>query len=334
MKLGVVLAGMAGLGLAVWLLASYGFGRILDLLGEAGWFGILAVAAVHLVQMLFSAAAWRAISGPVAGRPSLLGYCVLRWIREGVNNLLPVAQIGGEVVVARLMQRRGVPLAPAIAGTVADLTIEVVTQIAFTLLGLTLLLRSVGDGGIAGYVGSALAVAALVVAGFVGAQWFGLAWVFEKGLMRLGRALGWAGTAQVEGLHAALLRCYRAPRRVSLACLWHSISWLLGGVEVCLALHFLGHDRSLGTGLVIESLGQALKAAGFAVPGALGVQEGGLIVICHAFNLSPEVAIALSLIKRLREVGLGVPALAVWQYFGGRAGKAGAQPGLEIPNEG
>ncbi len=72
--------------------------------------------------------------------------------------------------------------------------------------------------------------------------------------------------------------------------------------------------------MVIESLGQALKAAGFAVPGALGVQEGGYIVICQAFNLSPEVAIALSLVKRLREVVLGVPGLITWRMLGTRHG--------------
>ncbi len=318
MRISVLIAGLAGLGLAVWLLASYGFERILDLLSHAGWFGIAAVIAFHLLQMLFSAAAWRTVGGPTTRQPSLFGFCVLRWIREGVNNLLPVAQIGGEFVAVRLMQRRGVPLAPAIAGTVADLTVEIVTQIAFTLLGLGLLLHSGGGSGIASSVTGFVVIATLVAACFLGAQWFGLAHVLEALLMRVGRALGWTGTAQVEGLHQALLACYRNPRRMLLAMLWHSISWLLGGVEVCLALHILGRDSSLATGMVIESLGQALKAAGFAVPGALGVQEGGYIVICQAFNLSPELAIALSLVKRLREVVLGIPALIAWQYFGGQ----------------
>ena len=244
---------------------------------------------------------------------------MLRWIREGVNNLLPVAQIGGEFVASRLLQRRrGLPLANAIAGSIADLTMEMVTQIAFTLLGLGLLLHSVGGGGIASSVTGFVVVATLVAAGFVGAQWFGLAHGVEALLMRVGRALGWAGTAQVEGLHQALLACYRNPRRLLLAMLWHGISWLLGGVEVCLALHVLGQDSSLATGMVIESLGQALKAAGFAVPGALGIQEGGYIVICQAFKLSPELAIALSLVKRLREVVLGIPALIAWQYLAGQ----------------
>ena len=328
MKASVLIAGLAGLGLAVWLLASYGLGRILDLLGQAGWGGIAVVIAFHLLQIASSAAAWREIAGPMPRRPTLGAYCVLRWIREAVNNLLPVAQIGGEVVGVRLLQRRAVALTPAIAGTVADLTIEMVTQILFTLLGLGLLLYSVGGGGLSGYVVGFVLVAVLVAAGFVGAQLFGLALVFEKAMMRIGRALGWAGTAKVEGLHQALLACYRRPRPVLLSLCWHSISWLLGGVEVCLALHFLGHDISLGDGMVIESLGQALKAAGFAVPGALGVQEGGYIVICQAFNLSPEVAIALSLMKRLREVGLGVPGLVTWRILQTRA------PRLTVPGLG
>ena len=318
MKLGAIIGGLCGLALAAWLLASYGIGRILDLLGHAGFFGIAVVIAFHLVQLLFSAAAWRVVAGPTVPRPGFYEFIVLRWIREGVNNLLPVAQIGGEFVASRLMARRGVPLAPAIAGAVADLTMEMLTQIAFTLLGLFLLLHSVGDGGIANIVIGGLVAAAAVAAVFLGAQWLGLAMLIEKGLLRLGQAFGWSGTTKVAGLHAALIACYRAPRRLALAATWHTISWLLGGIEVCLALHFLGHDIDIGPALVIESLGQALKAVGFAVPGALGVQEGGYIVVCQLFGLSPEVAIALSLMKRLREVGLGIPALVAWQRKEGR----------------
>lgn len=327
MKFSAIIGGIFGLGLAAWLLASYGIGRIFDLLGHAGWFGMLAVIAFHLVQVLFSAQGWRVIAGPTAPQPGVRAFIGLRLIREAVNNLLPVAQIGGQFVAARLLQRQGVKLAPAIAGTVADLTMEVVTQIVFTLLGLVLLLWSVGDSGIAGYVVSGLLGGAALVGGLLAAQWLGLAAAIEKGLMRLGQSMGWAGTANVEGLHQALIGCYRSPRRVALAALWHLACWLLGGVEVCLALHFLGHDVGIGPGLIIESLSQALKSVGFAVPGALGVQEGGYIIVCQVLGLSPEVAIALSLMKRLREVALGIPGLILWQRT---EAKAAAAPATSI----
>jgi putative membrane protein len=239
---------------------------------------------------------------------------MLRWVREAVNNLLPLAQVGGEVVAWRLLRLRGAKSANAIAGTVADLTLEMATQILFTLMGVVLLLLSVGDGGMATGVVAGLLVAGALMAGFFAAVRLGLAETIERGLLRVGRWMGWSTATHVEGLNLALMSCYRHPGRVARSALWHMLSWLLGGVEVCVALHFLGSDVSIRTGLVVESLGQAAKALGFAVPGALGVQEGGYIIVCAAFGLSAELAIALSLLKRLREAVLGIPALVVWQH--------------------
>lgn len=309
--IGTILGGLVGIGLGAWLLQSYGLGRIFDVLGTAGAWGMLAVIAIHPLQMLCSALGWRAITVPP--RRGLWPYFGLRWVREGVNNLLPLAQVGGEFVAARLLQQRGDPWATAIAGALADLSMETVSQIAFTLFGVLILLHRVGDGGMVRYLFVGLSVTTGVVAGCALALWFGFAEVVERAFLRLGGALGWAGSANVEGLNAALVSCYRSPRRVAHSLFWHLQSWLLGAAEVSVALHFLGHDTDLGAGLAIESVGQALKAAGFAVPGALGIQEGGYIVACHAFGLSPEVAIALSLLKRLREMLLGVPALIAWQ---------------------
>jgi putative membrane protein len=315
MKTIPTIAGLFGLGLAGWLLHRYGIGQILALLHRAGCLGLSAVIFFHLLQIACSAAGWRSIAASAPARPSLWRYGLLRLIREAVNNLLPVAQIGGQVAAARLLERDGMPLAPAIATTVADLTLELITQILFVLLGLGLLLLGIGGHGISGYVISGVIVASGVAAGFLAAQFLGLGAVFEAAVLRIGGALGWAGTAQVEGLHKALLACYKTPRPVLLGTLWHFMSWLLGGVEVCLALHVLGTHVGFGAGLIIESIGQALKSVGFAVPGALGVQEGGYIVVCALFNLSPEMAIALSLVKRLREVTLGIPGLIAWHML-------------------
>ena len=315
MKLTVGIGILAGLALTAWLLASFSLAEVARLLLQAGWAGIGAVVLFHAVQILFSALAWQAIAPPSPIQPSLPGFMLLRWIREGVNNLLPVAQIGGEVVAARLLRRRGVALAQAVAGSVGDLTIEMLTQVAFTLLGLALLLMLVGGGGIALTALGGVALGAVAAAAFFAAQWFGGAGLIERGIMRVSRSFGWTPLGEVAGLDQAIRSMYRARRQVAMASLYHGASWLLGGAEVCLALHVLGADVSLAEGLVIESLGQALKAAGFAVPGALGVAEAGYVAVCHLFGLGPELALALGLLKRLREVVLGVPAVAAWQWL-------------------
>ena len=318
MKLLTLIGALLGAGLTAWLLARFGFGHVLALLHQAGW-GIVLVIAFHLVQVAFSAAGWRAIAGSTAPRLSLLEFCGLRWVREGVNSLLPVAQVGGEFVVTRLLKRRGMTLPRATACTICDLSTEMVTQILFTVTGLLTLLALLGRSQVTDEVVGGLAVGCLAALGFVGGQWFGLTGLLERGLVRLGTRFGWRGMGEIAGLQAAIAGLYRSPRGVAMALLYQWIAWMLGAVEVCLALHFLGHDVGLGEGLVIESLGQAVKAAGFVVPGALGVSEGGFIVVGALFGLPAPVSIALALIKRLREIALGLPALAAWQWLEHRA---------------
>ncbi len=314
MKLLTLVGGTLGAALTVWLLARFGLGHVLALLHQAGW-GILLVVGFHLVQIVFTAAAWRSIAGRAAPTPSLPQFMILRWVREGVNNLLPVAQVGGEFVVAHLLRRRGMSLTRATACTVCDLTTEMVTQILFTVTGLLTLLALLGRSHVTDEVVGGLGVACLAALGFIGGQWLGLANLLEGGLMRLAARFGWQGMGEIAGLHDAITGLYRSPRAVGLALLHQSVSWLLGAVEVCLALHFLGHGVSLAEGLVIESLSQAVRATGFIVPGALGVSEGGFVVVGALFGLPPPVSIALALIKRLREIGLGLPALAMWQWL-------------------
>jgi uncharacterized membrane protein YbhN (UPF0104 family) len=185
--------------------------------------------------------------------------------------------------------------------------------VVFTVLGVALLVHVAGHTETTDAVTKGLVFAGLLVAAVFAGIWLGFASVIERAVLRMGRSLGWPATAQIDGLQAALSGCFRSPGRVALSASWHLLSWLLGGIEVCLVLHFFGHDIRLGTGMIIESLGQAAKAVGFAVPGAIGVQEGGYVVVCRLLGIAPEIAIALSLVKRLREVVLGIPGLLLWQ---------------------
>jgi putative membrane protein len=318
LRLGALLGTLAGLALAVWLLHSYGTAGVVAVLTRAGALGTLAVIAVHLPQMLCSTLGWQAIATPAGSRTPLRTLIWLRWIREAVNNLLPLAQVGGEFVAARLLQQRGLPLAQAIGGAIADLMMEMATQVVFTVLGVWLLVQATGHSSVSAAASHALLLAAVVIAVAFILVRLGAVKVLEKAALRMGKSLGWPATVHINGLHAALTCSLRSPGAVSASSLWHLASWILGGVEVCVALHYFGHDTSFASGLIIESLGQASKSAGFAIPGALGIQEGGYVVVCRLLGIPAETALALSLIKRLREVVLGIPALLLWHRVEGR----------------
>jgi uncharacterized membrane protein YbhN (UPF0104 family) len=75
----------------------------------------------------------------------------------------------------------------------------------------------------------------------------------------------------------------------------------------------LGHPVDIGTAFLFESLGQAIRTGAFAVPGGLGIQEGGYVVVGSVLGIDPAVALALSLARRVRELLFGLPGLIVWQ---------------------
>jgi hypothetical protein len=87
---------------------------------------------------------------------------------------------------------------------------------------------------------------------------------------------------------------------------------------VWIALHALGLPATFVTALILESVAQGIRDVMFLVPGAVDVQEGGYLVFGGLLGIAAETALALSLIRRVRELALGVPGLIAWQLFEGR----------------
>jgi putative membrane protein len=314
-RLALGLFALAGLGLLGFLTVHSGLQAVLAVIAQVGW-GILAVAAIHLVQVTLTGLAWRSATGREWPGPAY-PFIVLRFLRESINSLLPLAQIGGEVVGTRLLSLAGIPLAMAAASTVVDLTCEVVSQAIYTLFGLVLFFLH-GHEDQAMEWGMALFIVAVpALGGFFIAQRRGLLRLFERLVNWLAGMLPW-GNGGMVGLHEAVHILYGNGRAVAACCVWHLASWLGGAVEVWVILHLAGAQVTLEESLILESLGQAVRSAAFVVPGGYGVQEGGYMLLGSFFQLPPEMGLALSLIKRARELVLGLPGVLYWQYLEGR----------------
>lgn len=310
MKKTAIPAILIGAALAVTLIATNDVGQIWRALAAAGW-GIAIVILLHLPQTFASALGWRAL----LDRPEGVAFSVgARWIRESVNALLPVAQLGGDIVRARLLAARGRTFAYGAAVSMVDLAMETITQAIFTISVIMLLVAGPHVGDVMPMaIGVTLACIAIAGALFV-AQRFGLFVLLERLVDRLTRGQA----TDLAGLHDAVVALYRRPGPLARSCGYHLASWFLGGLETYAALHVLDINASLREALIIEALGQAVRGAGFLVPGALGVQEGGYLLICALFGIPPDKALALSLIRRIRELALGLPGLAFWHRLEAR----------------
>ncbi|MGJ7917806.1 lysylphosphatidylglycerol synthase domain-containing protein [Massilia sp. LXY-6] len=324
-----ILAAIAGLALLCALVAWQGWHEVLRAFAHAGW-PLLLLVPVRLVTLGLDTWAWRVLLEPLPGAAPARtpGLPFLLWVasvREAVNRLLPAAGVGGEVVGVRLARVR----VPDTAGVTASVIVEVLLTIAVLYLfcGLGVLLMA----HIAAGMDQVWVIAASLLLSLplpLLAWWLlrdGTAFQrLERWALRLfggpavaalaadGAALD-AAVAGLLGQHARLLRALG----------WQLLSYLAGSFETWYALRLLGHPVDVPTAIAIEALTQAVRHAGFMVPAGLGVQEAATILFGHLAGVGGEVALSLALVKRMREIVLGIPALLSWHYFEARQWRRG-----------
>jgi putative membrane protein len=316
MKHAMIFALVAGFCAVAVLVAVSGLGDVASAVASIGW-GALGVALARAAAVIAAGLGWYVIA-PRGSSLTLKRAMGLRFVREGTNMLLPLAAIGGDVIGARLLAQAGAPGGFAAAITIVDVMLQAATQLAFTLIGLGLLIWLGGDPAIvqAATVGVALAIPAL--GGFWLVQRQGGQRLIETLLRRLAGGRDWRIFGAIDVVYREMRELYAARQRLGLSFVVHLGGWIVGAFEIWIALRFMGHPLSFAEALVIESLAQALRGAVFIMPGALGVQEGGLIALCAVFGLTAPAALALSLVKRMADVVVGLPGLIAWQVLEGR----------------
>jgi putative membrane protein len=280
---------------------------VLSTLLEVRW-AALAVIAAHLPATFTAAMGWRALLSP-AQRPGIGATFRMRWIKEAVNALLPVAQVGGDVVRARLAVSPALPLRAAAASCIVDAALGVVCLVGFILVGLTVASVVVSDPRIDRLALQIAISGAVAAVALVAAERLGSLRLLDRATAKTSGALG-----RLSGLGAEVRIICNHSGQVGRSMAWHLASWGLGVVETWTALWAVGLEPSWQHALVLESLAQGARALGFAIPGALGVQEGGYILICSALGIPPHDALALSLLRRLRELTLGIVGLGLWRF--------------------
>jgi putative membrane protein len=303
---------LAGLGLFIGLIAYQGIEPVLSALTVAGW-GLLAVSMFHWLPLASETVAWRLLFER-SHRPAFRTAFWARWIGESADTLLPVAHVGGDLLKGRLLVWSGLPGTLVGATIVVDITLTIVTQILFTLIGLALLAYVLGDNKTLFGIIAGTALTGLLVVGFYLMQRRGLFGTLARLLEKLAAGRDWlhlVGTG--DALDAAVVRLYKEPRRVVNSALWLFLTWLIGAGEVWLALYFLGHPIDWPQAVFIESLIQALRTMVFILPAAVGVQEGGFVVLGGLVGIEPHMTLALALMRRVRELFWGVPGLLAWQ---------------------
>jgi putative membrane protein len=311
-KIGVGVALTFGVALtvgAVLYVGADGLWRAVDRVGLGGFaiFTLYSLAGFAPLGW-----AWWAVAPGLKARDGWL-FAWSRLAREAASDILPFSQVGGLVVGLRIVAQRGVPEAQAIASQIADLTTEMASQLVYTLFGLAMLVAILSHNtqakDLIWTTGLAILAGAALLAAFVALQ--------GRGLDLIGAIAGrWLKDTRerTEAIKAVLAGIYAQPARIAAGLLLHAVGWIWSGAGVWLALRLMDVEVDLWKVLTLEALIAAVKSVAFLTPGALGFQEGAYALIAPLFGLTGAETVAISLLRRARDLVIGAPAILVWQW--------------------
>ena len=284
----------------------------------AGW-RLLWLVPYRAGYFLLYAIGWRALLRECDPEPRA-GFGYVYWVttvRDAIDRLLPVASVGGGVAAVRLMRWRKLPATPVVVSVILEILLTLFVVYVFTAMGLLLLLHMHATGRSF----DALQIIFLASLPFplVLVLVLRRGSVFKRlhGLLRpiVGKRLMAEGAASLDDeLQAAL----RRSGALLLAGSVQLMAFVSASFEVWFALRLFGHPVSVETALVLESLTQAARNFIFVVPAGLGVQEATLVGIGGLLGVDADLALALSLTKRMREILFSAPALLSWYWTEGK----------------
>jgi glycosyltransferase 2 family protein len=316
-KLRVFIVTLLGLALAVYLVAYSGIGAVFSAVTAVGLggFGLLCLYALGLLVVLGSA--WYVLL-PKSSLTNVRVFVWARMVRDAATDVLPFSQLGGIVLGARAAILQGAPDPLVYASTIVDVTTEMLAQIGYVALGILILDLSAPPTSFAQSLIKALligVVCAIVAAAiFLALQRHGHR-VIEKFTARvLPGALG-----RTMAVSTALNSIYRSRARVGASIVLHSIGWIASAVGAWIAFRLIGVRVELKSVLALESLVSAIRSAAVFIPHALGAQEAAYAVLSPLFGIGVEFGLAVSVLKRARDLAIGVPILLIWQAIEGRS---------------
>lgn len=317
----------AGLICLLLLVRSIGLSTLFSNLKQISWC-ILLVLAVELTGDVLNTCSWRYLF-PSAER--VVPFSALYSIRlagAAVNAVTPTAMVGGEVLKALLL-RKYLPLSAGLASVISAKLSLMLGQALFVLVGLFMFLHRL----ILPQAVKAAMIAAflLIVLGsllFLRAQRNGLfAWLF-----RLAERFGLPSSTLV-GLRAKTatiddkLTSLHTTRSIDFATsvLFHFLAQGLGALQIFLLLFWLAIPADFLTCMAVESFSLLIDGALFFVPGQLGAQEGGKVLIFTALGFTATTGLTVGVALRLNQVVLILLGLATLAALNRRARKGGEE---------
>ena len=303
LKLLLLCFGLVALAGLVW---HIGLEPILLTAAQLGPFALVVIFLPMVLVYGLEAMGWQFTLGKFSQLVGFSRLFAIRMAGEAVNVTTPAAYVGGEPLKAYLLKKYGVPIVEGLASVVIAKTAMTIAQVMFILLGVLLAFWLIGtseDYLLATIFSVGLLAFGLVL--FVTVQRYGLAMGLLRFLERCHIRLKFLEKRrpQLMELDQTIREFYSTNRQTFFFALsLFFLAWLTETLEVYAILYFLGADVDWLSSVSIAALTILIKGGTFFIPGSLGAQEGGYLLLLLSYGYTDVTGITFALVRRLREI--------------------------------
>ena len=314
---------LIGIFLFKWVYEFFGSKESLELITE-NKSKLFFIILIHIPTLFFDAMAWKVFIKNE--NFSILWSFIITWVSQASGKFFPTGTVTGEFIRIYLGTKKGLSFHESSSTVFADLVIATFSLFLIASLSfLNVLSNNViffqNDNSF--YIVISLLI---LLSGCVFFYFF-----INRRLLRfflnlknpLNFKLKRNNIKLLLKIDYSLFKISSNKLNIFKATITRLLGWISGALEIYVFLMIINVEVSFVDVILIEAFTGLIRSVVFFIPAGLGVQELAFVIIGSHVGLSDSVSFSMAIGRRIREIGVGLPAILTWFFVFEGLGKKG-----------
>lgn len=314
---------LVGIFLFKWVYEFFGSKESLELITE-NKSKLFFIILIHIPTLFFDAMAWKVFIKNE--NFSILWSFIITWVSQASGKFFPTGTVTGEFIRIYLGTKKGLSFHESSSTVFADLVIATFSLFLIASLSFLIVLSNnviffQNDNSF--YIVISLLI---LLSGCVFFYFF-IKRRLLKFFLNLKNPLNFKlkrnNIKLLLKIDYSLFKISSNKLNIFKATITRLLGWISGALEIYVFLMIINVEVSFVDVILIEAFTGLIRSVVFFIPAGLGVQELAFVIIGSHVGLSDSVSFSMAIGRRIREIGVGLPAILTWFFVFEGLGKKG-----------
>ena len=314
---------LIGIFLFKWVYEFFGSKESLELIIE-NKYKLFFIILIHIPTLFFDAMAWKVFIKNE--KFSILWSFIITWVSQASGKFFPTGTVTGEFIRIYLGTKKGLSFHESSSTVFADLVIATFSLFLIASLSFLIVLSNnviffQNDNSF--YIVISLLI---LLSGCVFFYFF-IKRRLLKFFLNLKNPLNFKLKRNkiklLLKIDYSLFKISSNKLNIFKATITRLLGWISGALEIYVFLMIINVEVSFVDVILIEAFTGLIRSVVFFIPAGLGVQELAFVIIGSHVGLSDSVSFSMAIGRRIREIGVGLPAILTWFFVFEGLGKKG-----------